>query len=1255
MSKRMLLLTASAGLVFGACTQATPASDCGTLGGGGLVGPGAPLGKCDGGMIAPDAGMDAGLDAGLDAGIDAGIDAGSDAGIDAGSDAGADAGIDGGVGDGGHEDAGLDGGHGDAGTDGGLGDGGGCSSDNECPTGEICQGARCQPGCRGPQGCPAGSVCSITGQCVSECATDAGQTACGTDGGSPYCSALQTDPSNCGACGDACPLGQGCFSGACSCPVGEPNLCGTAPNTFCTDTQTNSLDCGACGNVCPAGQVCNGVGSCAETCANDAGFSACSPDGGLAYCASLSKDPNNCGSCGDVCPTGQGCASGVCACPVSTPELCGAAPNTFCTNTASDSANCGSCGHLCAAGQICNGSGVCTETCAADAGFSTCQPDGGSPYCANLSQDSNNCGSCGTVCPTAQSCSSSACACPVADPVLCGTAPNTFCANTNTDSTNCGSCGHVCPAGQVCNGSGACTESCAGDAGYTACQPDGGAAYCANLTQDTSNCGSCGTICPTGESCASSLCSCPGATPELCGTAPNTFCTNTQTDPADCGGCGTACAVGQSCASGACSCPGATPELCGTAPNTFCTNTQTDPANCGACGKACATGEGCVTGACSCPGSTPNLCGTAPNTFCTNTQTDPANCGACGKACATGESCVTGTCSCPGTTPDLCGTAPNTFCTNTQTDPANCGVCGTVCSTGEGCATGLCGCPTSTPNLCGTAPNTFCTDIETDSNNCGACGNVCPAGQGCNGVGVCTETCATSAGFTPCTTGGGTQYCANLTQDPNNCGACGNVCATGQSCVTSKCTCPANDPSLCGTSPNQFCTNENDDPANCGACGTICPTGGGCLSGACACPLASPDVCVTAPNAICTNTQTDDKNCGSCGTVCAAGKSCVAGACASFGTGVNGNLTVTAPTVLQTPDSAVTGTSGTSTATVTTPAGFVAGQAVLLQQTQGTGAGAWETNVISSVGVGGVLTLANPLANTYLSNGGATNNHAQAVVIPQYQNVTVTAGGVLTPNPWNGTTGGILAFMANGTVSVAGTISAIGMGFRGTAPAGCGAAERCTVGFQGESELGPGAALVTANGAGGGGGQQGQDCGLGGGGAYAGAGTQGGSWTLCGVCCPTPHVGGAGGLADGQADLLLSAFFGGAGGEGGGDEDGAFPGAGGSGGGFIALFVNTLTVTGGIQADGTAGLNGNSTACGSGGCGMGAGGGGAGGAIQIISNSASLGSNLVTSNGAGGGLCTCADPNTGGPGSVGRIAVGATVVTGTTLPQFDAD
>jgi hypothetical protein len=70
---------------------------------------------------------------------------------------------------------------------------------------------------------------------------------------------------------------------------------------------------------------------------------------------------------------------------------------------------------------------------------------------------------------------------------------------------------------------------------------------------------------------------------------------------------------------------------------------------------------------------------------------------------------------------------------------------------------------------------------------------------------------------------------------------------------------------------------------------------------------------------------------------------------------------------------------------------------------------------------------------------------------------------------------------------------------------------------------------------------------------------------------------------------------------------------------------------------------------------MGGGAGGAGGAVRILAiGTASLGSNLVTTSGATGGLSTCGSTR-GATGGVGRIGVRAATVTGTTSPTFDTN
>ncbi|KAM7217991.1 hypothetical protein V8F06_006674 [Rhypophila decipiens] len=83
---------------------------------------------------------------------------------------------------------------------------------------------------------------------------------------------------------------------------------------------------------------------------------------------------------------------------------------------------------------------------------------------------------------------SSACSCYVPPP---------SCGNTNTDSNNCGTCGNVCPAGTTCS-SGACV--CA-NSGKAPCN-----GQCPELTSDNSNCGTCGNTCDVGSTCQSGIC-----------------------------------------------------------------------------------------------------------------------------------------------------------------------------------------------------------------------------------------------------------------------------------------------------------------------------------------------------------------------------------------------------------------------------------------------------------------------------------------------------------------------------------------------------------------------------------------------------------------------------------------------------------------------------------------------------------------------------------------------------------------------------
>ncbi len=78
---------------------------------------------------------------------------------------------------------------------------------------------------------------------------------------SGVCVAVDSDPTNCGACGNACLAGDAvCNAGKCACAsIGEDYCAGVG----CMDVSSDFQNCGACGHACdPANdQSCTG-GTC---------------------------------------------------------------------------------------------------------------------------------------------------------------------------------------------------------------------------------------------------------------------------------------------------------------------------------------------------------------------------------------------------------------------------------------------------------------------------------------------------------------------------------------------------------------------------------------------------------------------------------------------------------------------------------------------------------------------------------------------------------------------------------------------------------------------------------------------------------------------------------------------------------------------------------------------------------------------------------------------------------------------------------
>ena len=364
-----------------------------------------------------------------------------------------------------------------------------------------------------------------------------------------------------------------------------------------------------------------------------------------------------------------------------------------------------------------------------------------------------------------------------------------------------------------------------------------------------------------------------------------------------------------------------------------------------------------------------------------------------------------------------------------------------------------------------------------------------------------------------------------------------------------------------------------------------------------------------------------------------------------FGSGIDGDLTISGNTTEAPIDSSCSGTAGTNSLSATNVS-FAIGQLILIHQTRGTGAGNWELAKIAGYSAGTITTDEN-LINTYTDSG---SSQAQVRVMKQYNNVTVNNAVTYTSKAWNQNVGGIIGWFAKsttitGNVAVSGGAGGVGLpgvggtggGFYGsdgsvdTNPADGAAA---AVGETYSREIGGGSPAAYAGGGGGGQNENpGETSGQagGGGGGYA---TSGGNGTLNGGS--KLHAGAGGGTYGGASLVALHFGSGGGGGIYAGNTN---AGGGGGGAGAIAIFSKTLTITGTVVANGGAGGDGTNSADG---------GSGAGGSILFKSEVATLGTALTTATGASA-------VGAGGSGGNGRIHLDYSgSYTGTTSPSLDA-
>ena len=521
--------------------------------------------------------------------------------------------------------------------------------------------------------CPAGS-----GDCNGDPADG-----CETD--------VTTDVANCGWCGRACALPNavaGCIDGRCAianCNAGFIDCDGDPANGCEAQPQTDPANCGGCGQNClPAPHALPAcvAGDCRLGDCHP-GWADCNGDPADGCEIDTVFDPAHCGGCDSACDLPHAehayCELSSCLvgdCQTWAEDVESEHPYPVYTQQEWLIEHPGAAGiqlHFAAFHledsydflELYDSDGALVASYTGDMGaFLTEEVPGDS---VRLVLDSDySVTEFGFSIDWSRSCDAAGCAAGFSD---CDGRDSNGCeAELDSDAAHCGACGHSC-VGIYPNATGVCVTGVCdmGDcrSGFFDCnqQIDDGCEIDGRL--DEANCGGCGVICQLDHASAECLngdClldTCDAGFADCNADAADGCEAELANDPAHCGGCDQACLYPHAeglCNDGVCSmgeCQDGFGDCNRDADDGCEVDLMHAMEHCGGCGQVCdrphASGDcqsgscmiaACDTGWADCNADTTDGCET-------NTDSNEANCGGCGESCADGSRCVDGVCNCP--------------------------------------------------------------------------------------------------------------------------------------------------------------------------------------------------------------------------------------------------------------------------------------------------------------------------------------------------------------------------------------------------------------------------------------------------------------------------------------------------------------------------------------------------------------------------------------------------------------------------------